>query len=98
MIFWLCFFRFDVVIDRIESDFAVIEWENLALSVLPLQMIDCPIEEGSRITLFIYPSPYGAIASPPMLLTEYGPVIIPIEGSLHYTTKYGIKTQCPSQT
>ena len=91
----LFFLKFELTIDRIENNFAVIEWENLALSLLPMQIIGCDVKEGSKINLLLHTSPTGSLASPPMLYTDYGPVIIPVENTINHATRYGIWIQCP---
>ena len=91
---FLFFFTFEVTIDRIESNFAVIEWENLALSTIPMQIIKCEVKEGSKLDLLLHFSPTGALASPPLIYTEYGEVLIPVENTIKHATRYNIWIQC----
>ena len=89
--------KFLIIIDRIEGDFAIIEWENQALSAIPLVLIPCSAQEGDRLHLFVYPTPTGSMPKHPnqlIIATPKGPIAIPIDMTLQQNTKYGIWIQC----
>lgn len=85
-----------VIIDRIEGDYAILEWDNLALSSLHISMIPFEPKEGMRLLLKLYPTPLGntyAIGEDPSILHGKYPLVIPfpnvVFAGLHY--QYSIK-------
>ena len=48
-----------VIVDRIESDYAIVEWENEALTAINTRFLPEKISEGSLLRIHLYPSPYG---------------------------------------
>ena len=90
-------FQFLITVDRVEEEFAVIEWENKALSTIPLNLIPCHVQEGDFLYLRIYPIKNGAFlsnANPPILQFQQGILAIPIHIKLQKHTTYGILIQC----
>lgn len=80
-----------LTIDRIEGEYAILEWENLAISSLHVSMIPFTAKEGMRIQLSLYPTPFGntyALNSDPGLLQGEYPIVIPMPNivfsGLHY--------------
>ena len=43
---WLFLYKHLVIVDRIEEDFAVVEWQNQRLSLIPLDEFKVPPKEG----------------------------------------------------
>lgn len=85
-----------LTVDRIEGDYVILEWENMALSSLHLSMLPFLPLEGMRLELSLYPTPFGntfAINEDPGLLQGEYPLVIPIPNvvleGLHY--QYHIK-------
>ena len=78
-------------VDRIEEEYAVLEWDNLALSAIHSSVFPFPLREGMRVEFTIYPSPIGrsyASQSDPCILLATHPIVIPIPNlvipGLHY--------------
>ena len=87
-----------VIVDRIEGDYAILEWENLALSSLHVSMIPFSPTEGMQLRLEIFPTPFGntyAIGEDPGVLHGEHPIVIPfpniVFAGLHY--QYRIEEQ-----
>ena len=81
-----------ITIDRIEGEYAVLEWEDLSLSSMHQSLFSFVPEEGMRIELSFYPSPIGdsyAITSDPSILLAAHPIVIPLPNlvvpGLHYS-------------
>ena len=80
-----------VIVDRIEGEYAILEWENLALSSLHLSMLSFEPKEGMQLLIKVYPSPLGntyAIGDDPGVLYGLHPLVIPMPNvviaGLHY--------------
>ena len=89
--------RFLLIIDRIEGDFAVIEWENYALSAIPLYLIPCKPKEGDHLYFVIFPTAIGTLTTTSnnlLIQTPKGPIAIPMPIELQHNTTYGIWIQC----
>lgn len=72
--------RLSGVVDRIEGDFAVVEWAEGDLSDVPLSLLPERIEEGDTLVLRLRPRPDGALALgtlPPRIATPKGPLTLP---------------------
>ena len=85
-----------ITVDRIEGDYAIVEWEDLALSSLHLSMIPFVANEGMKLQISLYPTPFGntyAINEDPGILHGEYPLLIPMPdivfAGLHY--QYHIK-------
>lgn len=74
-----------IIVDRIEGDYAIVEWNNLSLSALHLSVLPREIQEGSRIRLTFHPSPLGdwyAVHTDPSILQGTYPLVIPIKDAV----------------
>ena len=85
-----------VTVDRIEGNYAILEWENLSLSSLHKSMIPFVPKEGMQLLIQVYPSPLGntyAVGDDPGILYGKHPLVIPLPyvviAGLHY--QYNIK-------
>jgi len=83
-------------VDRVEGEYAVLEWDNLALSAIHISIFPFTLQEGMQVEFTLYPSPigksYATQSDPCILLAEY-PIVIPLPNvvlpGLHYN--YHIK-------
>ena len=74
-----------LTVDRIEGDYAIVEWENMALSSIHSTLLPKDTKEGSRLKLMLHPSPLGkgyAVHNDPCILQGASPLIIPIKDIL----------------
>jgi|GEM_PF-6794215 len=85
-------------VDRIEGEYAILEWENLALSAMHASLFPFELQEGMQVKITLYPSPIGsayASKADPCILLDRHTIIIPIPNlvipGLHYS--YYIKEQ-----
>ena len=83
-----------VTIDRLEGDFAILEWQNEALTAIEHQYLPFQVQEGCRIQLSLYPSPTGSFHvgyKNPVFLKRLGKsLLIPIDNILHPGMSYWI--------
>ena len=71
-----------LIVDRIEGDYTIVEWENMALSSVHSSLLPRETKEGSRLKLTLLPSPLGdwyAVHNDPSILQGNHPLIIPIK-------------------
>ena len=73
------------VVDRIEGNYAIVEWDNMALSAIHSSLLPPQIKEGSRLKLILHPSPLGngyVTHNDPCILQGHYPLVIPIKDIL----------------
>ena len=89
-LFW---WSMDFNIDRIEGDFAVIEWSNQRYSVLPTTMFAIPPEEQESYRFTIRRKLVGkwllSKNDPIVITNDNGTVIIPAENNWKLNTHVG---------
>lgn len=77
------FFQQPIIIDRIEEDIAIVEWENLSLSLLPIELFATPPKEGQRYLFSIIETADADCllhkTAPIMLKCQNHELLIPID-------------------
>ena len=75
-----------ITIDRIEGTLAIVEWENLSISTLPLEIFPENPQEGSQFYLSGHPSTQGECSlknNDPIILQCASTILfIPLDSSL----------------
>ena len=78
---WIITLLLLAIVDRVESDFAVLEWNNLALSGINKKLLP-NISEGDQLIFWLSPNPKGSsrvISNNPLTIEIDGePVLIPL--------------------
>ena len=89
-LFW---WSMDFNVDRVEGDFAIIEWSNQRFSILPVEMFVVPPQEQESYRFTIHRKLDGnwllSKNDPIVLSNDKGTVIIPAESSWKLNTPVG---------
>lgn len=88
--------RLSGTVDRIEGDFAVVEWAEGELSDVPLSLLPHRVDEGDLIVLRLRPQSGGALSLgtfPPRLATAEGPLTLPSSLSIRSGSAWQLRTR-----
>lgn len=90
-------FRTTFIVDQVENYYALVEWEDMQLSVMPLELLPTDTQEGDRMTLEINKSKQSNC-----FLDNHDPIMVqcPLSNALIFpveldTTIYNYKTTQP---
>ena len=96
---FLCSLFLMIIVDRIEEPYAVVEWDNLALSSIHRSLLPGNLQEGQTLYLTIHPQPLGKAYmlqnDPAIFLLSTQQLLIPLTLPLQTDKRYQLNFHIP---
>ena len=96
---FLCSLFLIIIIDRIEGPYAVVEWDNLALSSIHRSLLPANLREGQTLHLTIHSQPLGRAYmlhnDPAIFVLSKQQLLIPLSLPLQTDKRYELNFHLP---